>query len=156
MAKPSRPSLTSLSAQVGSVSREAISAPEPQAAHKQLSDTPAESTAGDRGAVHSPKLIHVGVNGPGWLEMSRLAQDLGTSVQELMVSSFNDTLVKHGRPPVVEGQQTIRDAAPDSGKASYPLPFPLIWPGYAGAWWYQVVAAPALKAWSNSMSTTRK
>ena len=157
MAKPSRPSLTSLSAQVGSVSREAISAPEPQSAHKQRSGTPGKGAPEQRGAVHPPKLIHVGVNGPGWLEMTRLAQDLGTSVEDLMVASFNDALVKHGRPPVVERQETIREAAPDLGKASYPLPSPLIWPGFAGAWWwYQAVAAPALKAWSNGVSTTQK
>jgi hypothetical protein len=157
MAKPSRPSLTSLSAQVGSVSREAISAPEPQAARKRLTDTPAGSTTEERGAVQPPKLIHVGVNGPGWLEMSRLAQDLGTSVEDLMVASFNDALVKHGRPPVVERQETIREAAPDSAKASYPLPSPLIWPGFAGAWWwYQAVAAPALKAWSTDVSAPQK
>lgn len=157
MAKPSRPSLTSLSAQVGSVSREAISAPELSAAHKQLSDVAAKGTTGAGGAVHPPKLMQVGVNGPGWLEMSRLAQDLGTSVEDLMVTSFNDALVKHGRPPVAQAQDTVREASPEPGKARYPLPSPLIWAGYAGAWWwYQAVAAPVLKAWSNGAGTTQK
>jgi hypothetical protein len=157
MAKPSRPSLTSLSAQVGSVSREAISAPEPGAAHRQLSDTPAESTTEVIGVVHSPKLMHVCVNGPGWLQMSRLAQDLSTSLEDLMVASFNDALIKHGRPPVVERQETIREAAPDPSKPTHPFPSSLIWPGFAGAWWwYQVIAAPALRAWSSGVSTTQK
>ena len=156
MAKRSRPSLTSISAKVGSVSREAISAPEPMAAPKELTDASTKSTNADEATIHAPKLMQLGVNGPGWLEMTRLAQDLGTSVEDLMVASFNDALLKHGRPPVVEARETTRDSSPDIGKVSSQPP-PLIWPGFAGAWWwYDVVAAPVLRAWSNSAGTKRK
>jgi hypothetical protein len=157
MAKRSRPSLTSLSAKVGSVSREAISAPEPKAAPEQLTNTSTRSTNEDRAAIHAPKLMQVGVNRPGWLEMTRLAQDLGTSVEDLMVASFNDALLKHGRPPVVEGQKTAPVPLADVSKVSSQPPSPLIWPGFAGAWWwYDVVAAPILRAWSNSADIKRK
>ena len=54
------------------------------------------------------KTMQVRVNRAGWLEMSRLAQDLDKPLEELMVEAFNDVLTKHRKPPVVERRQLAR------------------------------------------------
>src|SRR3954449_12019101 len=48
------------------------------------------------------KTMQVRVNRVGWLEASRLAQDLDMPLEALMVEAMNDVLVKHGKPPVME------------------------------------------------------
>lgn len=148
MAKRTRPSLASLSGQVGSASRQAISAPETASAHEQPRETLADSAVRHGEAAGAPRLLSVRVNGPGWLEISRLAQDLGKSIEDLTVESCNDVLLKYGRPPVVEGQQMGREGTPASGQATSMPSSLLFWPGLAGAWWwYQAVTAPVLKVW---------
>lgn len=54
------------------------------------------------------KTMQVRVNRTGWLEMSRLAQDRDIPLETLMVEAFNDVLVKHRKPPVVERRQPIK------------------------------------------------
>ncbi|ACK86470.1 hypothetical protein Mchl_5758 (plasmid) [Methylorubrum extorquens CM4] len=52
--------------------------------------------------------MQVRVNRAGWLEMTRLAQDLDIPLEALMVEAFNDALTKHGKPPVVERRQPVK------------------------------------------------
>ncbi|MBO1022985.1 hypothetical protein IPV08_23795 [Methylobacterium sp. SD274] len=54
------------------------------------------------------KTMQVRVNRAGWLEMTRLAQDLDKPLETLMVEAFNDILVKHSKPPVAERRQPIK------------------------------------------------
>ena len=54
------------------------------------------------------KTMQVRVNRAGWVEMSRLAQDLDIPLERLMVDAFNDVLVKHRKPPVVERRLPIK------------------------------------------------
>ncbi len=54
------------------------------------------------------KTMQVRVNRAGWLEMSRLAQDLDIPLETLMVEAFNDVLTKHRKPPVVERRQPVK------------------------------------------------
>ena len=54
------------------------------------------------------KTMQVRVNRVGWVEMSRLAQDLDIPLERLMVDAFNDVLVKHRKPPVVERRQPVK------------------------------------------------
>lgn len=97
MAAPKRPSLSSL------VEPKPAAAPEP--AHQ--GDAPA-----DRAPPAPPpsdlKTMQVRVNRAGWLEMTRLAQDLDIPLEALMVEAFNDALTKHGKPPVVERRQPVK------------------------------------------------
>lgn len=63
---------------------------------------PAPSTPSDL------KTMQVRVNRAGWLEMTRLAQDLDKPLETLMVEAFNDILVKHSKPPVAKRRQPIK------------------------------------------------
>ncbi|NEU14948.1 hypothetical protein G3T14_23150 [Methylobacterium sp. BTF04] len=54
------------------------------------------------------KTMQVRVNRNGWLEMSRLAQDRDMPLETLMVEAFNDVLLKHRKPPVVERRQPVK------------------------------------------------
>ncbi|MGE8128937.1 hypothetical protein ACQKQD_18350 [Methylobacterium sp. NPDC080182] len=54
------------------------------------------------------KTMQVRVNRAGWVEMSRLAQDLDIPLERLMVDAFNDVLVKHRKPPVVERRLPVK------------------------------------------------
>jgi hypothetical protein len=54
------------------------------------------------------KTMQVRVNRAGWLEMSRLAQDRDVPLETLMVEAFNDVLLKHRKPPVVERRQPMK------------------------------------------------
>lgn len=69
----------------------------------------------DRAQVEPPaagpsdlKTMQVRVNRAGWLEMSRLAQDRDMPLETLMVEAFNDVLLKHRKPPVVERRQPVK------------------------------------------------
>lgn len=96
MAAPKRPSLSNL------VEKKA-EPPAPPAAVSQA-EAPAVKSSGPVDL----KTMQVRVNRSGWLEMSRLAQDLDIPLEELMVEAFNDVLTKHKKPPVVERRQPIR------------------------------------------------
>lgn len=96
MAAPKRPSLSNL------VEKKA-EPPAPRAAVSQT-EAPAVKSSGPVDL----KTMQVRVNRSGWLEMSRLAQDLDVPLEELMVEAFNDVLTKHKKPPVVERRQPIR------------------------------------------------
>ena len=54
------------------------------------------------------KTMQVRVNRAGWLEMTRLAQDLDVPLEALMCEAFNDVLKKHGKPPVIERRQPVK------------------------------------------------
>ena len=102
MAAPKRPNLMGL---VESKARttEPVEA-QPQAEAEQgraLVETPASGPS-------DLKTMQVRVNRAGWLEMSRLAQDRDVPLETLMVEAFNDVLLKHRKPPVVERRQPIK------------------------------------------------
>lgn len=94
MSSPKRPSLSSL------VERKPTEAPRQEEAVPDRA-LPAPSPS-------DLKTMQVRVNRAGWLEMTRLAQDLDVPLEALMVEAFNDALVKHGKPPVVERRQPIK------------------------------------------------
>lgn len=54
------------------------------------------------------KTMQVRVNRSGWIEMTRLAQDLDIALESLMVEAFNDVLLKHRKPPLVERRQPAK------------------------------------------------
>lgn len=95
MAAPKRPSLSNL------VERKPVPEPERQseAAPERAPPAPAPTDI---------KTMQVRVSRAGWLEMTRLAQDLDVPLEGLMVEAFNDVLVKHGKPPVVERRQPVK------------------------------------------------
>lgn len=103
MAAPKRPTLSSI---VEPKSRP----PEPAPA------APADAPAVPEAASAEPlqagptdlKTMQVRVNRAGWVEMSRLAQDLDIPLERLMVDAFNDVLVKHRKPPVVERRLPVK------------------------------------------------
>ena len=100
MAGPVRPKLNSF------VEKKA---PPPAAAAAELAD--AESTREAEPPAAPPsdlKTMQVRVNRAGWVEMSRLAQDLDIPLERLMVDAFNDVLVKHRKPPVVERRLPVK------------------------------------------------
>lgn len=102
MAAPKRPNL------MGLVESKARS-PEPvepqgQAEPEQANAQVEPPTAGPSDL----KTMQVRVNRAGWLEMSRLAQDRDVPLETLMVEAFNDVLVKHRKPPVVERRQPVK------------------------------------------------
>ena len=95
MAAPKRPSLSNL------VERKPAPEPERQ-------DDAAPERAPPAPAPTDIKTMQVRVSRAGWLEMTRLAQDLDVPLEGLMVEAFNDVLVKHGKPPVVERRQPVK------------------------------------------------
>ena len=134
MPKRSRPSLISLSGQVGSVSREAISAAETATDHRPPRSAHVDNEVEiHRASKFSAKQIYLSIKGAGWKEVSRLAQDLDKSIDALIAESLNDMLLKHGRPPVVEIQQPDHRDAGAPGGVSNANSSLLIWPGFAGA-----------------------
>jgi len=98
MAPPKRPSLNSL---VEQKPRTADPEPHTEAPTARTAPAPAPSPS-------DLKTMQVRVNRAGWLEMSRLAQDLDQPLETLMVEAFNDVLVKHRKPPVVERRQPVK------------------------------------------------
>ena len=83
MASPKRPSLSNLVEPKGKPA-------EPPSPSASVEAPPVKAA--------SPvdlKTMQVRVNRAGWLEMSRLAQDLDMPLEELMVEAFNDVLAKH-------------------------------------------------------------
>ncbi len=100
MAAPKRPTLSSI---VEPKSRPPEPAPSAQAdapaAVEMMVAAPLQASPADL------KTMQVRVNRAGWLEMSRLAQDLDMPLETLMVEAFNDVLTKHRKPPVVERRQ---------------------------------------------------
>lgn len=98
MAKPARGTLTSLV--------EPKASPAPLA---PLAPLAAEAEGQDATAAEKPapgpsdlKTMQVRVNRAGWIEYSRLAQDLDITLEQLMVDAMNETLRRNGRPPVME------------------------------------------------------
>ncbi|MFJ7441273.1 hypothetical protein ACIQW5_26925 [Methylorubrum thiocyanatum] len=94
MSNPKRPSLSSLV--------------ERKPAETTRQDEAAPDRAPPAPAPTDLKTMQVRVNRAGWLEMTRLAQDLDMPLEALMVAAFNDALVKHGKPPVVERRQPVK------------------------------------------------
>ncbi|MDR7037320.1 hypothetical protein J2X36_002067 [Methylobacterium sp. BE186] len=86
------------------------------------------------------------VNAPGFAELSRLAEERGVPVEALGVEALNDLLIKHRRPPVVEGK-TARPGAGAAPAAFALAPFP-VWPASPATWWYETFTAPMLAAWT--------
>lgn len=100
MAGPARPKLNSF------VEKKA---PPPAAAAAEPADGETTREAEAPAAPPSDlKTMQVRVNRAGWVEMSRLAQDLDIPLERLMVDAFNDVLVKHRKPPVVERRLPIK------------------------------------------------
>lgn len=95
MAAPKRPSLSNL------VERKPAAEPEARAEASPDRAPPAP-------APTDIKTMQVRVSRAGWLEMTRLAQDLDVPLEALMCEAFNDVLTKHGKPPVVERRQPVK------------------------------------------------
>ncbi|MCJ2031260.1 hypothetical protein MKK50_17990 [Methylobacterium sp. J-043] len=101
MAPPKRPSLSNL------VERK----PVPAAASSSEPESQVEAQPERAAPAPGPsdiKTMQVRVNRAGWLEMTRLAQDLDVPLETLMVEAFNDVLTKHRKPPVVERRQPVK------------------------------------------------
>lgn len=149
MARRSRPSLTSLTPRPQDPRPEA----RPQEARPQVADprplplstTPPRPEPA-RGASGGPRLMQLWVNAPGFAELSRLAEERGVPVEALGVEALNDLLIKHRRPPVVEGK-TARPGAGAAPAAFALAPFP-VWPATPATWWYETFTAPMLAAWT--------
>lgn len=105
MAAPKRPTLSSI---VEPKARPADPPPLAKAEPAQDSAEPKAETPQASAAAADLKTIQVRVNRAGWLEMSRLAQDLDMPLETLMVEAFNDVLTKHRKPPVVERRQPVK------------------------------------------------
>lgn len=102
MAPPKRPNLMGL---VEAKTRP----PEPVETQTQSEAEPDRTQAEPPIAGPSDlKTMQVRVNRAGWLEMSRLAQDRDMPLETLMVEAFNDVLLKHRKPPVVERRQPVK------------------------------------------------
>lgn len=100
MAGPARPKLNSF------VEKKA---PPPAPVASEPSDAETTREAEPPAAPPSDlKTMQVRVNRAGWVEMSRLAQDLDIPLERLMVDAFNDVLVKHRKPPVVERRLPVK------------------------------------------------
>lgn len=100
MAGPVRPKLNSFVEQKAS-------APVPAAAMSDDAEPSREAEPPAPGPSDL-KTMQVRVNRAGWVEMSRLAQDLDIPLERLMVDAFNDILLKHRKPPVVERRLPIK------------------------------------------------
>lgn len=100
MATPARPKLNSFVQQKAAQPSPAATAPE-DAETAREAEPPAAPPS-------DLKTMQVRVNRAGWVEMSRLAQDLDIPLERLMVDAFNDVLVKHRKPPVVERRLPIK------------------------------------------------
>ena len=101
MAGPARPKLNSF------VEKKAP--PPTAAAAAEMTDGETTREADPPAAPPSDlKTMQVRVNRAGWVEMSRLAQDLDIPLERLMVDAFNDVLVKHRKPPVVERRLPVK------------------------------------------------
>lgn len=102
MAPPKRPNL------MGLVEPKTRPAEQPEA---KTQGDPEPARADIEPPAASPvdlKTMQVRVNRAGWLEMSRLAQDRDIPLETLMVEAFNDILLKHRKPPVVERRQPVK------------------------------------------------
>jgi len=104
MAAPKRPTLSSL-VEPKARPAEPPASPRPEEA-QDAAEPKAEASQGN--AAADLKTMQVRVNRAGWLEMSRLAQDLDMPLETLMVEAFNDVLMKHRKPPVVERRQPVK------------------------------------------------
>jgi len=102
MAPPKRPNLMNL---VEAKARPAEPAETRAQSEAEPERTPAEPVAAGPSDL---KTMQVRVNRAGWLEMSRLAQDRDMPLETLMVEAFNDVLLKHRKPPVVERRQPVK------------------------------------------------
>lgn len=94
MSNPKRPSLSSLV--------------ERKPAETMRQDEAVPDRAPPAPAPTDLKTMQVRVNRAGWLEMTRLAQDLDVPLEALMCEAFNDVLKKHGKPPVIERRQPVK------------------------------------------------
>ena len=90
MAKPTRGALTSLV--------EPKASPAPAAPDESGEQAPAKPAPGPSDL----KTMQVRVNRAGWVEFSRLAQDLDITLEQLMVDAMNEALRRNGKPPVME------------------------------------------------------
>lgn len=105
MAPPKRPALSGL------IERKSPPVVAPVADTGDAGDAAEEFAGQPRAPSPSDlKTMQVRVNRAGWVEMSRLAQDLDIPLETLMVEAYNDVLVKHGKPPVVERRQPVKKA----------------------------------------------
>lgn len=53
-------------------------------------------------AARDIKSIMARVNRAGWAELRRLAIDLDTPLEDIIIGALNETLQRNGRPPVIE------------------------------------------------------
>ncbi|WP_336490710.1 hypothetical protein [Methylobacterium nigriterrae] len=108
-------------------------------------------TTGLEEPASEPGSARLQLNRAGWSELNRLAQDLTMPLPNLMAQAFNDLLLKHGRPPVVEAKPSGQEITSDSALTIYSSPLPLIWPGLMGAWyWHHAVTLPVLALWNGA------
>ena len=49
------------------------------------------------------------INREGWLELKKLSAEIDMSIQDMVVSSLNNLLREHGKPPVVESRVFPKD-----------------------------------------------
>ncbi len=103
MAAPKRPTLSSM-VEPKARPMEPPASPKPETA-PEAADPKVEAP---QASAADLKTMQVRVNRAGWLEMSRLAQDLDIPLETLMVEAFNDVLTKHRKPPVVERRQPVK------------------------------------------------
>ncbi|AWB26188.1 hypothetical protein DA075_35550 (plasmid) [Methylobacterium currus] len=90
--KPTRAALTSL---VEPKATPAAAAPAQAEMGEQVAAKPAPGPS-------DLKTMQVRVNRAGWVEFSRLAQDLDITLEQLMVDAMNEALRRNGKPPVME------------------------------------------------------
>lgn len=100
MSPPKRPSLSNL------VERKPVTAAAAPESESQAEAQP--ERAAPAPGPSDIKTMQVRVNRAGWLEMTRLAQDLDVPLEALMCEAFNDVLTKHRKPPVVERRQPVK------------------------------------------------
>lgn len=151
MAKPMRPSLMSLSPQEGSKLQPIVGVSATDLHQGHVIDANAGSLVAEpQEPLPEPDAAQLHLNRAGWSEMSRLAQDLGMPLRDLMAEAFNDVLLKHQRPPVVEARAPGQEVASDLTLMVHASLRPLVWPILMGAWyWHQAVTLPLAAIWGS-------
>ncbi|WP_336492330.1 hypothetical protein [Methylobacterium nigriterrae] len=108
-------------------------------------------SAGPEEPASEPGSARLQLNRAGWSELNRLAQDLRMPLPSLMAEAFNDVLLKHERPPVVEARASSEETGWDRTLTLDVAPPATLWPVLMGAWvWHQTVTLPLLALWSGS------
>ena len=101
-----RPSLAGLQSRLqskGSAPAEA-SAAEPAPA-EAVAATPPPARGARRNAAVKTAMIRI--NPEGWRELRRLAIDLDTPLDDLLIEAANEMLQRHGRPALVEKRNRL-------------------------------------------------